>query len=297
MIGRLTRRVFLKWIGSLLALFFIKGKLHAASHAPSLEEMGYDNGFKDIAKSIGQKFTGEELKYNLSFLWFKKAATCTVSFQALPQEGTYQATIKGQTQGFIGLTTRFRRDILTSRMEEVDRGKRLRPLEFREDVVVGTRHRKKITHFDYHNQQITITKERRDRIKQKTMTIPKGETYYDPITGSYNFRFGSFGPIEIGQHYLIKTVPKKDFTCIRLTVASREEERKKRHHEALSDEKAYFVFAEIDKDIIRSSSGKVEGWFSSEFVPTEGRVKDVIFFGDIVGELEESNSLPRSRDD
>jgi len=291
MVERVTRRIFLKWIGSIPALFFMKGKLHGAHSDSSLEAVSCDNGVTATARSIGQKFAGEELKYNLSFLWFKKAASCTATFQALPQKGKYEATIQGWTQGFIGLATRFRRDILTSRMEEVDGGRRLRPLEFREDVIIGHRQRKKVTQFDHLNHEIVIIKERHDVVKQKTIPLPKGETYYDPVTACYNFRFGSFGPITKGRQFLIKTVPKKDFTCIRLTVALEEEARKKRQPRESSNKKAFFVFAEIDKDIVRSTSGRLEGWFSSDLVPLEGRVKDVVLFGDIVGALEEQNTL------
>jgi len=160
-----TRRIFLRWMGSLPALFFMERNLYGANSDSFLEAVRSDNGVTDPARSIGQKFAGEELKYNLSFLWFKRAARCTATFQALPQKGNFEATIKGETQGFIGLATRFRRDILTSRMEEVDGGKRLRPLEFREDVIIGRRQRKKTTQFDHLNHEIVITREKQGVVK------------------------------------------------------------------------------------------------------------------------------------
>jgi len=291
MVESVTRRIFLKCITSIPALLFMTEKLYAATSNSLLEALNNNSDVTNTASSIGRKFAGEELKYNLSFLCFRKAASCTATFQATPQKGSYEATISGQTHGLIGLATRFRRDILTSRMEEVDGGKRLRPLEFREDVIIGHRQRKKITRFDYINHEITITREKRGVVKQKTIPLPEGETYYDPVTASYNFRFGSFGPIIKGRQFLIKTVPKRDFTYIRLTVASEEEARKKRESRDSSNKKAYFVYAEIDKDIVRSTSGKLEGWFSSDLVPLEGRVKDVVWFGDIVGKLKEQNTL------
>lgn len=289
MVAMPTRRIFLKWIGSLAALFFTSGKLFAANSDSFSEGACSDTIVADRARGIGEKFTGEELTYDLSFLWFKKAASGTVTFQALGQKGEYEATIQGQTHGFIGFGTRFRRDILTSRMEAVDGGRRLRPLEFREEVTTGSRHRKKITHFDHVNHEVVITRERKGVAKQNTIPVPKGETYYDPITAFYNLRFGSFGPIIKGRQFLIQTVPKKDFTCIRLTVACDEEEPKKSPAGETADEKTYFVFAEIDKDIFQSTSGKIELWLSSDLVPLEGRVKDVILFGDIVGKLKERN--------
>jgi hypothetical protein len=289
MVERVTRRTFFKWIAGLPALLFTTGRLCAANSNSYLGALSSGKDVADATNSIGRKFAGEKLTYKLSFLWFKKAASCTATFQELPQTGNYEATISGRTHGFIGIATRFRRDILTSRMEEVDGGKRLRPLEFREDVIIGDRQRKKITLFDYLNHEIVITREKRGVIKHKTIPLPEGETYYDPVTASYNFRFGSFGPITQGRQFLIKTVPKRDFTCIRLTVASEEEAHRKRGPRDSSSQKAYFIYAVIDKDLVRSTSGRLEGWFSPDLVPLEGRVKDVVWFGDIVGELEEHN--------
>ena len=73
-----------------------------------------------------------------------------------------------------------------------------RPLAFCEDVIVGSRKRKKTTSFDYANHQIIIIKERKGTVKEKRLPLPPDETYYDPITASYNFRFGAFGPVERG---------------------------------------------------------------------------------------------------
>jgi hypothetical protein len=289
MFGKVTRRFFLKWVGSLSATLLMRGDLTAASSDTCAAILNNDTGISDKERGIGRRFAGERLTYNLSFLWFRKAATCTVTFQGLPQQGHYEAIIQGQTRGVIGFATRFRRDILTSRMEEVEGGARFKPLEFREDVIIGKRQRKKVTRFDQKNNEIVIRRERRGAVKQKTIPLPRGETYYDPVTASYNFRFGSFGPIVAGRQFLIKTVPKKDFTCIRLFVAPAEETRKRRRFRKSALEKAYFVSAEIDKDIVRSTSGRLEGWFSPDLVPVEGTVKDVVWFGDIVGTLAEQN--------
>lgn len=280
---KVTRRIFLAWIsgvaGAILGrrTFFIYAEDRAVRNGTPAE----DNN--EFGPTIGRHFAGEALGYTMSFLWFRKAASCRVTLQKADEPGIYEATIAGQTHGVIGAFTRFRRDILCARMEEVDGGKRFRPLEFREDVIVGSKQRKKITRFDYQNHQITIIKERKGTVKEKALPLPPEETYYDPLTASYNFRFGSFGPVERGRRYVIKAVPEKEITEIHVAVASREEEERRKRPEALHQKQAYFVYLQLDKEIIRSTSGKVEGWLSETMIPIEGRIRDVVLFGDIVG--------------
>jgi len=280
-----TRRTFLFWMGSVTAAVCSGTKSLAA--AQRLMMVGKEG---KPTSAIGQHFSGETLEYAMGFLWFKNAASCTVTFRETPDPGVFEAIIAGQTHGIIGAFTRFRRDIVSACMEEVDNGTRLRPLEFCEDVIVGSKHRKKSTRFDYENHQIVIVKERKGAAKEKRLALPAEETYYDPITASYNFRFGSFGPIERGRSYVVKTVPEKELTEISVTIASRDDEEKQKRPSSLKGQNAYFVFLQLDKDIINSSTGKIEGWLSSDAVPIEGRVRDVLLFGDIVGRKKNEQS-------
>ena len=285
----LTRRAFLAWTGSVAATLFLKGCPVAAGEVASVVGADGEEDVPESSRTIGQHFSGESLAYTMGFLWFNKAGSCTVTFEETSEAGIYEATIAGQTHGVIGAFTRFRRDILSASMQEVDNGKRFRPLEFCEDVIVGSKQRKKTTRFDYENHQITIIKERKGKIKEKT--LPLDETYCDPITASYNFRFGGFGPIERGRQYVVKTVPEKELTEIRVAIASLEEEKEKKRPKALRGENAFFVYLQLDKDLIRSTSGKIEGWLSETMIPIEGRIRDVVLFGDITGRLSDIESM------
>ena len=75
MVERITRRVFLTWIGCLSALCAVPERLGAANRDSLANPLNSHNGFGSPARSIGQRFAGERLAYKLSFLWFKKAAT------------------------------------------------------------------------------------------------------------------------------------------------------------------------------------------------------------------------------
>jgi len=280
-----TRRTFLtRIIGVIGAILGRRTLLLYAEGMPA--GTGTPTGGREhLDSTIGRHFAGEALDYAMSFLWFRNAASCRVTFQETAEPGIYEATIVGQTHGIIGAFTRFRRDILSARMEEVDAGKRFRPLEFCEDVIVGSKHRKKTTRFDYQNHRITILRERKGTIREKILPLPPEETYYDPLTASYNFRFGSFGPVERGRKYVIKTVPEKKTTEIHVAVAAPGEEQGKKRPEGVQHKHAYFVYLQLDKELIRSTSGKIEGWLSEAMVPLEGRVRDVVLFGDVVGRI------------
>lgn len=49
--------------------------------------------------------------------------------------------------------------------------------------------------------------------------------------------------------------------------------------------KQFFVKFRIKSEDVSSKTGEVEGWMSQEGTPTKGVIKDVIFFGDLWGEL------------
>ena len=275
----------MEWGGRLLLASLFGGRLVMAEKSSPLEGTRVNDHVHGAQRRIGETFLGEELTYTLSFLVFRKAGTYRISFTALPEEKQFLATVRGQAQGFIGLVTWFRSDSLTCRMEEMDEGKRLRPLALIDEWVIGNRHRKTTTVFDYNHHHIVVTKERGKKIRTKTIPLPEGETYYDPISGSYNFRFGAFGPVERGREYVIKTVPTKRSAGIQIRVGTLEEEQAKRPLSSSFKDKAYFITLQVDKKLTKSETGKIEVWLSSQKVPTEGKVRDVIFFGDLLGTL------------
>ena len=281
----ISRRTFIELGSSLLLSSLMRKRFVMANEFSPNKDSHVNDHRPKTQGSIGQTFLGEELTYTLSLLFFRNAGTYRINLRALPEKKQYLAEVRGQTQGFIGMVTWFRKDLLTCRMEEVDDGKRLRPLELNDDWVIGNRHRRTTTVFDYHHHQIVVTKERGERIRTKTIPLPEGETYYDAISGSYNFRFGVFGPIERGREYVVKIVPEKKYKTISIRVGSFNEEKANRPSRSSFTDKAHFITLQVNKDLMRSKTGRIELWLSSKNVPTEGKVKDVIFFGDVVGTL------------
>lgn len=239
-----------------------------------------------VEKDLVSDFRGEELRYQIGFLWFKKAAIGRILFEEGKQNRGYKAVLEGKTSGVIGWLTRYRRDIYTSSMEVIDEGKRFRPLRFEEDVVIGHKVRKKITLFDYGAGKLIKRRMNRKGIFIQTEeSIPPGVVYDDFLTAFYNFRRGVYGKVERGKRYRVITIPKKGVSTIDVEIAMREEEMRRLHGEGNRGRREYYVTIFLDKEITKSRTGKVEGWVSKNLVPIEGTIEDVVLFGDVHGVL------------
>jgi hypothetical protein len=153
-------------------------------------------------------------------------------------------------------------------------------------VKIGNKLRKRIHFFDYRKRTWIRVRQRDDGFKvREEAEIPPGMVYDDFVTASYNFRYGVYGGIERGGTYKVATFPKKGATSYEVRVASKEEEEKRRKAEKSKEGKEYFLKLFLDAEMTHSKEGLIEGWLSKELYPTEGRIKDVIFFGDVRGTL------------
>ena len=250
---------------------------------------------------IGGYFQGEVMKYDIDFWIFSRVGEGIATFRSLG-DGRYEAFHEGKTLGLLGLVTRYRRDVYRSLMGTINNGRRLIPLRFEEDVVIGPKVRKRTTVFDYAARKVTIETQKEEGISKEEVEIPYGTLYDDPMTAFYNFRFGVYGKVEPGKIFTIRTVPRKESPQpIRLTVASRKEEEQKRSEEAEKEGKDIFIKVHLDKEFVGSLQGEVEVWFTKAIVPMTGVAKDVFFYGDIRGRLtyrgfsgsNEKNLLPQ----
>jgi hypothetical protein len=236
--------------------------------------------------SMANGFLGEELCYQMSVLWIKRAAIGRVLFEKLNGDRLYRATLEGKTTGIIGWLSRYRRDTYTSHMELIDGGRRLRPLRFEEDIAIGEKIRKKIILFDYRKGKLIKRRmNRRGVFIQTGEKIPDGVTYDDFLTAFYNFRWGVYGKIQRGKRYRVRTLPKAGISTIDVEIATKEEEMRMRHGEGNTGYREYYVTVFLDKEVTRSRTGRVEGWVSKNLVPIEGSIEDVVLVGDVHGVL------------
>jgi len=241
---------------------------------------------KERGDSIGEFFRGEELQYEIGLWLFKKVAVGKISFEEMGEKGRYLATLQGETLGVLGFVARYRVDTYRSIMEEIDGGRRLRSISFEEDVKIGSKVRRRTHFLDYQKRKWTRIRQRNDGSETREETeIPPGMVYDDFVTATYNFRYGAYGKIERGKTYKVATFPKKGATSYEVRVASKEEEEKKRKSEKSKEDKEFFLKLFLDAELTHSQEGLIEGWLSKELYPVEGKIKNVIFFGDVKGTL------------
>lgn len=238
-----------------------------------------------LGDPIGKYFQGEVLKYDIGFWIFSRVGEGVATFRSLGN-GRYEAFHEGRTLGFAGWISRYRRDVYRSTMGTINNGRRLIPLRFVEEVIIGPKVRKRIMVYDYAARKVIIETQEEGRVSRGKVEIPYGILYDDPMTAFYNFRFGVYGKIEPGKEFYIRTVPREESRkTIRLTVASKEEEERRRSAEAEKEGKDLFIKVHLDKELVSSLHGEVEVWFTKDTVPMTGVAKDVFFYGGIRGKL------------
>jgi len=276
----LTRRLFLRWLLGvpILSLFpFYVRETQAVAPSPPKNER---------RTSIAEFFKGEELCYEIGAWIFKRVALGKLSFREMEEKGRYVSTLQGETLSILGWVARYRVDTYRSIMEEVEGGRRLRSISFEEDVKIGNKLRRRNHFFDYQKRKWIQVRQRKDGTKvSKEAEIPPERVYDDFLTASYNFRYGVYGGIERGRIYTVATFPKMGPSSYEVSVASQEEEEKRKKSEKFKDGKEYFVKLFLDPEVTHSKEGLIEGWLSKELYPTEGTIKDVMLFGDVKGTL------------
>lgn len=245
--------------------------------------------------NIGKLFDGEELIYDIGFWLFKKAAIGKIGLKK-KEDGGYIAVLQAETLGVIGWVTRYRKDVYIAHMEEAEGGKRFITSVFDKTVTIGDTTKRTATYLDYKKRIMTWKKWKGDKLEEdKQEEIPPDNIYDDPLAAFYNFRFGTYGPIEEGREYRITTFPKKDVKTMYLRIATKDEKDKRIHSN--SDDVDYLADIIIDKELFGSQTGNIEAFFTKELIPMGGIVKDLIFFGDVRGTLVEMTSKAAFRRD
>jgi len=236
-------------------------------------------------RSIGDHFNGEILRYDFGFWIFSRAGEGILTFQALGN-GQYLAHHEGKTLGIVGWATRYRRDTYRSTMKMDRQGRRFLPVRLEEEVVIGNSLRWRITEFDYLQGKILTEDRRGGQIEREVLEIPDGVCYEDPLTAFYNLRYGVYGKIKAGERYSIVTVPRAGRSkVIHLEVASGEATGGAWRVSHGNASKMLRIQAYMDKELVGSLQGALEGWFTEDMVPLGGLAKDLFFFADLIGRI------------
>ena len=248
---------------------------------------------QERGKQIGERFSGEQVQYEVGFWIFPAVGAGQAHFSDLGQ-GRFLIAHEGQAQGLAGWLSRHRREVHRAWMGTVDQGNRLIPLRLEEESIIGDWVRKKTTLYDYSGGKIFMETRKEGEISSEVVEIPPGVFYDNPITAYYNFRYGAYGKVEPGRQYTIRTVPRKGKETFRIAVATEKEAALRRESDPEKKGKDLLVRIHLDQEFLGSPQGEIEIWFDRELNPISGMIRKVRFFGDIKGRITQFMYRPLS---
>lgn len=239
---------------------------------------------QETKKQIGERFGGEDIRYEAGFWVFPAIGAGTAHFSDLGG-GRFFFTHEGRAQGVAGWLSRHRKEIHRAWMGAADQGGRLIPLRLEEESVIGDWVRQKTTVYDYAAGKVLMETKKDGEVSRETVEIPAGVFYDNPLTAFYNFRYGVYGKIAPGRDFVIHTVPRKGRGIFRVAVASDKDAARVREEEPERGGKDLLVRIFLEQEFLGSPQGEIEVWFDKDLNPVSGMVRKVKFIGDIKGRI------------
>ncbi len=234
-----------------------------------------------------RRFKNEQLLIDISFLWFKNAATARVELHE-NEDGSFTANLEAETKGFVGFFTAYRRHFYQAHFIVVDNGKRFRSKKFVRQVTIGGSVEKTVNFLDYKSRLNSWYKMERDEVVEKgSREIPEGTQFDDILAAFYNFRNSVYGEIRKDSNYVINTIPEKNTAQFKVHIMNSEEEDalRKLQQRPIQDELALKVI--IPPEIFKTTHGELTFWSSKHLIPVETTVEDYILLGDLHAVLKE----------
>jgi len=238
-----------------------------------------------------EALTGEDLNYDIDFLWFDHLAEARLTFKKLEEPDTYEAVLEARTLGVIAWITSDRTQRYVSRMKRMPDGS-LRALFYESRIIKGKGKKRKDrtnAYFFDHEKNEVIHRRGKDGVFYKEEVIPMGsEAPNDVLTAFYNFRLERFGPIVPGASYAIPTYSLDGSPTIRVEVLTDEQ----RKDYPFFPEGGTLCRGLPSPEIFDTGGGWVYVWFDDTGRPARGIVENVIGLGDAKGTLR--SSIPSS---
>ena len=242
--------------------------------------------------SILGKYLGEELSYQIGFWLIDHCGDAKTSFIRTDLPDIYRISLEGHGVGFINFLlggVKYSYSSFCQYLPDIDR---LRPVYFKLKKKRGDKEDLRSITFDYAAGEIEFLKSNptgKTRIQSESMKAD--QIYEDYLTLFYNFRHGYYGPIERDRKFLLPLYTKKQMQPVKLQIADLEKEKQFRSQEFNKIGKHFFMQFQINPEDVSSGSGEIKGWMSSDAIPVKGTIEDVVFFGDLWGELKERKVL------
>jgi len=242
----------------------------------------------DIAPQLHpvERLVGEQLAYDVSFLWFKRLAEGTIRLQRGEVPGTYLATMEARTRGFAAFVTKHRIEKYQTLMEIGPDGL-LRPLLHSSHTFKGQGEQQKEKRtsyrFDYDTRQVHYKKIKYHRIAaDEFLPLETEGAVFDILSAFYNLRLESFGVIG-SQEIRLPTFHRKGVEDIVVAPVAK----------LKSSEKSFFAGngalckVLVDPSVFKTNGRELFVSFDKENRLERGIIKNVIGLGDVKGVLRE----------
>ncbi|HEY8370225.1 MAG TPA: DUF3108 domain-containing protein [Thermodesulfobacteriota bacterium] len=283
------------WIGSFVLLLLGAASPGAASGGAAHARA--DREARPLLPIVAW-FSGERLDYDVSVLFFSRAAASRLTLEPAPAAGSgasladgdagtwggrYVARATIETKGFVGWLNR-RRHVYTSSLVPCEEGRRWCTRRFVMDLTDGGHREVRTTSIDPARGLVTWTVERDGAVVETGREpMQPGRRYDDMLAALYNLRAGAYGPIERGRRYEIETLPLEGVGSFAIRVLAGAEEAEARRKFDFG-EGGFVIAARIPKAIF-GREGEAFAWLSPDLVPLRGAVEQYIGFGDVHGRL------------
>ena len=230
---------------------------------------------------------GEELTYDVSFLWFDRLATGSVRFSKGEKPGTYLAVLEARTRGFAAMVTKDRIERIQTLME-IDENGMLRPLVHGSHSFKGKgdKQRERVTSytFDYQTRQVKFQKVVNNRIYDvEYLPLDTDQPVFDLLSAFYNMRIGSFGPID-GNQIVFSTFHRRGVEEIVVAPVDRDSLK----NGDFFAPNAILRKVLVDPEIFKTSGRDLLISFDETGRPQKAVVKNVIGLGDVRGVLRQA---------
>jgi len=238
--------------------------------------------------SILDKYLEEQLHYQIGYWLIGDVGDAKTGFLSTNMSGIYRLRLEGHGKGFINFLLGGVKYTYTSFCLYLPDQDRLLPVYFELEKRRGGKKSLRTVRFDYASGEIVFeVKSTAGETSTQKEPMKTDRIYEDYLTLFYNFRHGVYGSLESDRKFLLPLTTQKKMQPVTLQIADLEKENTFRSREFSKTGKHFFVQFKINPEDVSSGSGEIKGWLSLDAVPVKGLIEDVVFFGDLWGELKE----------
>lgn len=237
------------------------------------------------ASAAFQDVCGEQLSYDIAFLWFDRLAEARLSLRAGDVPGRFRAVLEARTLGLASWLTGDRVQRYSSELS-LDGDGYLCPLSYDADMYRTKqgklKTRLKHWQFDFSRRQVVERVRRNGRERPETVfPLGDGPLPFDILGAFYNFRAGLFGPLQAGEIFRAATFARGKPSAIRIEILT-DEQRPSGDELPAGGSVARVV---LDPEVFDSGDGTLFIWFDDRWRPVKVLVKNVIGLGDVQATL------------